>query len=112
VSFDDAQHPPGELSLIGERRTADPSVAPRSAVVLVSGLVLALVGVAVMALAWTSSAARAAIDPGGVDTGRVPLIFGCLLALAGTVMLVVGLWRLAVSVDYLAQREKDREHAA
>ncbi len=111
MSFDaDNVHPPSELHLASDRHEADPAAAPRSALLLVAGIVLAVIGGAVMALGWTMPI-EPATQTFGADPGRGPLILGALLTLTGITLQVVGIWRLAANVDYLAQREKDREHA-
>jgi uncharacterized membrane protein len=108
----DAQNPRPAAgpAFAGDRRPADPSVVPRSARLLVAGIVCAVLGAAVMALGWMSSLQHGVVGDPGADPGRAPVILGALLALAGIALLVVGVWRLASSIDYLAQREKDREY--
>lgn len=103
---------PDAVRLAGDRREADPSVVPRSAVLLAVGITLGIAGAVVLILGWTSSVADAGADPYAAQPGRAAVIVGALTAVAGIAVLVVGVWRLAASVDYLAQREKDRERAA
>ncbi|GAA1639122.1 hypothetical protein [Georgenia ruanii] len=113
MSFDaeNLQPPSPGPALAGEQRADGAAVAPRSAVVLVAGSILAVVGGVVAALAWASSLQHALVgDLAGSDPGRAPMVLGALAALAGIALQIVGVWRLASGVDYLAQREKDREH--
>lgn len=84
-----------------DRKLIDPSAR-----YLVTGIVMLVLG----QVGWDVGRQQALVGALYGDGGGEALTaIGAIVSLIGLVVFIVGIWNLATSVDYLAQRAKERD---
>lgn len=85
------------------------SRASRSAGLILTGIILSIVGNLIFALDTYRNLIAAVTAFGSPDLSMAGMVIGALIMVVGVIVTIVGIYRAAANLDYLTQREKDRQ---